>query len=329
MTGERYMGKQYDALCIGTALMDISTSGLDFDTFLVNEPNLAEAITYGAGGDAVNEATALAKLGYRSALITSVGVDFIGDFLRYLIAKNGVDVSGVHFVSRIPTAANNILIGKNDKRIYTLSKNATSFTEFCGADVDLERVREAKLVSFGSLFTHQKFQAEDYLQIFRAAKEAGAITCADTNVPWDDRSINELKPALAYLDYFFPSDMEGEKLTGMREPEDMADVFLALGIGTVIITCGSRGSYIKSREYAFWQPAMLVDAVGTTGAGDCYAAGFMSGLIDGLTPVQCARRAAATSACAVQAVGATSGLKSIEQIETFAAQYEDKNSSDD
>lgn len=311
------MSQKFDAVCIGTCLMDISTAGLDFDTFLVNEPNLASSITYCGGGDAVNESTVLSRLGFKVAFMSRVGDDFIGRHLMEQSAANGVDVSGVYFAPDCPTAANNILIGANDKRVYTISKNATSRTEFCVDDLDLEFVKNAKLVAFGSIFVHDKFDDAAYTKIFKTAKEHGAITCADVCPSGQECSLESYKEAMKHLDYLFANESEAEYLSGKTDPDEMADYFLGLGIGTVIIKFGGKGSLIKNKSERFEQKPFYVEPVDTTGAGDNYAAGFMSGLIRGLPLQECAKIASATGALAVTKVGATAGVESAEQVEAF------------
>lgn len=311
------MDKKFDAICLGTCLLDISTSGLDFNTFLETEPNLAESITYSAGGDAVNEAMAMSKLGNRVGLISRVGDDFIGRFLLEQAEAAGVDVASVYRDPDAPTAANNILIGAKDKRIYTISKNKTSRTEFCEDDVDYEVIRRARLIAFGSIFVHEKFDDRALTHLFQTAKQNGAITCADVGPTAGHCSLDGLRHALPYLDYLFPNEREAAMLSGKRDPDEMADYFLNLGIGTVAIKFGAKGSLIKNKKTRFFQQPFYVDPIDTTGAGDCYAAGFMSGLIHGLPLEACAAYASATGALAVGRVGATAGIESAKQVEAF------------
>ena len=308
--------KRYDAVCIGACLMDISTSTLDFDTFLETEPNLVDGIKYTVGGDAFNEATVLSKLGFRSCFLGRVGADFVGKFIIETAEKEGVDASRVKIAPGAPTAANNILIGKNDKRVYIISRNPTSRTELCGDDIDLDAVRNAKLVSIGSIFIHPKLDGA-LESILREAKSSGSITCADVCPSGVECSLEPLRGAMGQLDYFFANESEARYLSGKTTPDDMADYFLGLGAGTVIIKLGVKGSYIKNSAGGFKAQAYPVEAVDTTGAGDCYAGGFMSGLIRGLPLTECAKIASATSALTVGCVGATAGIKGMEQVSEF------------
>jgi len=312
-------GKRYDAVCIGTCLMDISVSGLDFDTFLTNEPNLASGIGYTVGGDAINEATVLSKLGFSTCLLSRVGGDFVGRFLLESATQVGIDVSHVITDRNVPTAANNILIGENDKRIYIISRNPTTRTELCGEDIPFDVLRSASLVSVGSIFVHPKLD-NALAEILRAARNAGAVTCTDVCPSGEECSLEPLAEAMSYVDYFFANEGEARYLSKLTDPDDMADYFLGLGIGNVIIKFGIKGSLVKNTKERFFANAYPTKAVDTTGAGDCYAAGFMSGILRGLPLDQCARIASATGALAVRVVGATAGIVSVEQVDDFLRQ---------
>ena len=318
------MQKKFDAVCVGTCLLDISTTGMQFDTFLHTEPNLAEKITFCPGGDAVNEAIVLHRLGHSVALMSRVGDDFVGRFLLETAAEEGLETGAVRIVSDCPTEVNNILIGENDQRVYTISRNATSRTQFCEEDLDYELVAQARLVAFGSIFVHEKFDGPALEKLFRTAKEHGAITCADVGPTQESCSLEPMKQAMPYLDYFFANDREAALLSGKVDIEAVADYFLSLGIGTVIIKSGAKGSLIKNAQERIEQCPFYVEPVDTTGAGDNYAAGFMSGLLRGLPLAACAKFASATGALAVGCVGATAGVKSAAQVEAFLADREKK-----
>ena len=310
------MEKKYDVACIGTCLLDISTSGLDFPTFFENEPNLAEAISYNSGGDANNQAIVLSRLGHKVSFLSRVGNDFIGRFVKDMVAASGADVSHVKVSETEPTAANNILIGANDKKVYTISRNQTSRTELCGDDIDLEVVKNAKMVSIGSMFVHPKLD-RDLKKILTVAKENGAVICADVCPSGEECSLDILGEAVKYLDYLFVNESEAEYLSGENIPDRMADYFLNLGVGTVIVKLGAKGSFISTRDEAFVQKSFSVPCVDTTGAGDCFASGFISGLLRGLPLKECARFATACSALTIQKVGATTAIRDLKQIEAF------------
>ena len=311
------MKKRYDVACIGTCLMDISTPGLDFAAFLENEPNLAEGIFYSTGGDANNQAAVLSRLGHKTCLLGCVGDDFVGKFLLDRARDDGVDVSRVCVLPGVQTAANNILIGANDKRVYTISKNRTSRSELSGEQIDHDAIRAARAVSIGSIFVHPKLD-RDLCGLLTLAKENGAVTAADVCPSGEACSLEPLKDAVAKLDFLFANEGEAKYLSGEDTPDAMADYFLGLGVGTVIVKLGARGSLVKNAAERIFQPAIPTkNVVDTTGAGDCFAAGFLSGVLRGGSLAECARFATACSSLTIQKVGATAAIESRAQVENY------------
>lgn len=311
------MEKKFDVLCVGSGILDILTDGMEFETLLQTRRNSVNDIRFGGGGDAFNESIALSRLGCRVGFLSRMGDDFAARFLMDLLERDGVDVSGVRIVPGCPTAANNILIGKDDRRIFNFGRNPNNRLEFCGEDLNDELVRQAKIVSFASIFIHPKFDEAAYTRLFRTAKESGAVTSADVVYNDSGCTMAALGGAVRYLDFLFANEEEAAGLSGRSDPDAMAEYFLDLGIGTAVIKLGGRGSLIKNRQERIEQPAFYVEPVDSTGAGDCYAAGFLWGLSRGLPLADCARIASATGALAVQKLGATAGIESAEQVEAF------------
>ena len=94
----------------------------------------------------------------------------------------------------------------------------------------------------------------------------------------------------------------------------MADVFLSYGVRNVVIKLGDRGCFVKNHSECGLIDAFPSEAVDTTGAGDNFAAGFIKGILQGWDIRECARFANAAGALAVRGIGATSGVRSMEQV---------------
>jgi sugar/nucleoside kinase (ribokinase family) len=150
--------------------------------------------------------------------------------------------------------------------------------------------------------------------VLRRAREFGLRTALD--VCWDreERWWSLLSPCLPHLDYFLPSEDEARMLSGETEPEAMAAFFLAHGCGAVAIKRAERGSYFRQGEVAFHTPAFPVTVAETTGAGDCFVAGFLTGALRGWEWPTTLRFANAAGAHSVQSVGAVTGLRGADEI---------------
>ena len=131
------------------------------------------------------------------------------------------------------------------------------------------------------------------------------------------RVIND---AAQYADIVMPGLNEGRILTGMDHEKDIAGYYLQRGVQTVVIKMGgSHGTYIRTADdQEYYVPSYHVDhIVDTVGAGDGFAVGFTSAILDGLGLEDAARRGAAIGAMAIQVAGDNEGLPTREQLAVF------------
>ena len=110
-------------------------------------------------------------------------------------------------------------------------------------------------------------------------------------------------------DWVLPGQAEGELLAGSADPAVIADFYLARGAKCVVVKCGEQGAYFASAQGRGQVPAWPVaEVVDTVGAGDGFAVGVISALLEGGTLPEAARRGAWIGARAVQVRGDTEGL---------------------
>lgn len=112
-------------------------------------------------------------------------------------------------------------------------------------------------------------------------------------------------------------------MTGEEELEKIADKFLDCGIGHVVIKTGKKGCYIKSQDKTVMEvPAMQgITAIDTIGAGDNFASGFITAILEGKTLKECAEFANVTASISVQSIGATTGVQNRAQVEERLKEY--------
>ncbi len=158
----------------------------------------------------------------------------------------------------------------------------------------------------------------DYLEsTLKRARELGCLT--SINICWDvqGRWLKLLQPALAYTDFIFPNREEGRQLTGQEEPAPIAAHLRALGVKTVIVKLGAAGCYVESAEGAFTSPGFPVCPIDTTGAGDCFAAGFLAAICRGQSLQQAAHYANASGALATLGLGGADSAPTSAELEDF------------
>jgi sugar/nucleoside kinase (ribokinase family) len=140
------------------------------------------------------------------------------------------------------------------------------------------------------------------------ARALGLRTSLDT--AWD--ALGEwmaiLGPCLPLVDILFTNEDEARMLTGTVEPAAVAQRLREAGASTIVLKLGPRGCVVFDQTARYDFPAFAVKAIDTTGAGDCFAGGFLAALQRGLSMEQAGRIANAAGALNVQSLGATSGL---------------------
>ena len=300
------------AAVIGGGVVDIPLAPVDAAVFQAHSTPLAR-IAMQAGGDAVNESVALSRLGHPPLLVSKVGDDAAGDFLLRTLAREGVDVSAVVREAGLDTGINVVLVRPDGERCFITNRNG-SLRRLGPADIrpalDDPAFEDVKVACLASLFVSPMLSIADTASLLDALKARGVLLCADTTRPKHGETADDLAPVLARLDYFFPNRDEAAMLTGEAQPEAMADAFLEKGLGCAVIKLGREGCLLRGRDFSVRVPARTaVRCVDTTGAGDTFAAGFIAGLLEDRTPLDCARLGAAAASLCVEAVGATAGLK--------------------
>jgi sugar/nucleoside kinase (ribokinase family) len=311
--------KELDVICIGAAIVDIPLQPVSKNIFDIESYPLNK-IAMTIGGDAINEATIISRLGYKVALMSRVGKDVVGDFVINACKKDNIDFSSVNVDPDIDTSINIGLVTEDGERTFVTNRNG-SLWRTTVEDVTFERFKDARLLSMASIFNHILIDNSAMVKIFRAAKENNLIICADIKKSRDGKGLNDIKEALSYLDYFFPNFAEAAELTGKQDLDEIADVLLECGIKNVVIKAGKKGCFIKTKNERYLISAYKVNGIDTTGAGDNFVAGFITAILDGLSLQDCGKFANATASVSVECVGATTGVQSRQQVDRRMQEY--------
>lgn len=281
------------------------------------ETSRVAGISMATGGDATNQAVALAKLGNRVGIWGLVGDDAQGAFVRQQCAARNIDTDGLFVEPRRATATGVALIDRNGERSFLAPKEGSHHV-YALEHVDLDLIKPGlKFLSIGSLFCSEAFDRRALVPLLRKAKSVGATTLADMVMDQRGYGLDELNEAWPLLDYVAPSELEGELLTGEQDPKAIASAFQKRGVKNVLLKRGAKGVLLFVKDTVFEYPAYKVPVVDTTGAGDNFVGGFVHGLVHGVTPKKALEFAAATAALSIQAVGAGAGLKNLKQVEDF------------
>ena len=295
-----------DFLCIGQMVADILVKPVDTLDFAI-DTHKVDLISLKGGGDSYNVATALAKLGGKVAFAGKCGNDSLGDFLCNTAATNNIDISTVIRTDEIATSSVVIPINSQGERVFFNYGGAND--TLAVADIDLSRLDDGcKIVHIGGAFSLPKIDGEGAAKIFKIAQQKNVITSMDVTGDTTGRWLSLIEPCLKYLDFFSPSLYEATRITGEEEPEKIAGFLLDKGVKNVILKLGKEGCYVNDGSNSFFLPAFDVPVVDTTGAGDCFVAGFLTGLGKKWSLKQCALFASAVASGCIGQIGATTGV---------------------
>ncbi len=311
----------FDVLCVGILVADAIAKPV------VSIPSkgklaLTDRISLHSGGCATTAAINLAKLGRKPAIAGKIGDDGFGRFLANELQHAGVDTEALVMDPAASTSASLVIVTPDGERSFIHSLGANG--EFCEKDIRYDVVARSKIVFVAGTMLMPAFDGADCALFLQKCKEMGKITALDTAWDAQGRWMRVLEPCMPYIDYFLPSYEEARMLSGKDDPDEMADVFLSLGPHTVVIKLGSDGCLIRTKDGQRYKIPTFdrIQAVDTTGAGDSFCAGFLTGLSHGWDLHTCGRFANAVGTHCVMAVGASTGIRSEAEILRFMEEYD-------
>lgn len=303
------MAKRYDVACVGLQVVDVLVAGVDARIFQ-RESTRAQSVSLALGGDALNQALALAQLGSATALLGAAGDDQLGEVLLALLKGYPLDV----FDARVParTSVSVVLIdGDGERRFLRQPGNNDALAfEHIRRDV----VEDARILSVAGVMALAALDGEGLERLLGLAREAGALTVLDFRINRSRYDMDQVRRTIALADWVLPNQSEGAYLTGETRPQAIAGALRKMGAKNVALKLGEQGCLLRWGEEQAMIPGCPARAVDGTGAGDNFAGAFLHALGRGFSPVDCARFACAAGAMAVERVGANGGLGGHEQV---------------
>ena len=301
-----------DLLVIGDCNPDVLVLGDDVTPAFGQQEKLVAGISLVIGGSAAITAVAAARLGLRVALAAAVGDDPAGRFMLGQLAGEGVDTSAVAVRRDTPTGMTVALSEGKDRAILTATGAMATLT---ARDVPASLLTAARHVHVSSYFLVERSLGPGLAALLEAARASGARTSLDTNWDpaqrWGDGS---LRAALAATDLLLPNETEALRLSGTAT---LAEAMAVLGPG-LVIKLGARGALWAEgtrRCRATPPPVTPADA---TGAGDCFNAGVIAGLLGGLDLAGAVALGCAAGAASTQAPGGTASCPGLAAAQALA-----------
>ena len=306
-------------VCTGMSVLDIPIRGLSrVGIDPASEHTRVKRVGINLGGDAVNEAVVLTKLGINAKLYGALSDDNGAKVIAMLLDDVGVDHSLCEIRPGTTTFICMPIVFEDAERVFLSAEKVNFANDFVP---DPAKIAGARVVTLASLYSQPYLEPAHALAIAKAAHEQGSIVVADVTYDKAKGSLDDFTEVWPYVDYFFPNDYEAGLLTGETDPEAMADALLATGMRHVVIKIGRRGCLFKSAHECFIVAPHLVEAIDSTGAGDNFCAGFICGLLEGRDHRECCRYANAAASICIQHDGASTGVTSRAQLQEVLDAY--------
>lgn len=278
-------------------------------------------------GAEVNFSIGLSRLGHTVSYVSRVGSDPIGHHIRDFLQENGIDdryvqidqehLTGMQFKEMAAEGTDPLVVNY---------RRHTAFSYFAPEDlqgIDWQGVKHVHVTGIPAALSVSCCAAVEALMDEAHAHQA--MVSFDPNLrpalwPSQKVMVRTLNRLATKADLILPGLGEGKILTGMEKPEQIADFYLARGAKAVVIKLGgSKGAYGKEQGgKEFIAPSFRVEhVVDTVGAGDGFAVGTVSALLEGRTLEEAALRGAAIGALAIMSAGDNEGLPNRTELQHF------------
>jgi len=305
------MTNQRDCLCAGIIVADQVCEPISRIP-AAGQLALTSRLSFTIGGCAANVAVDMAQLGLSVGISGCVGDDLFGRALVDMLRERGVQTDGLICVSEVPTAGTFVINvqGEDRRFIHCLGANA----EYDPARITDKELQRHRILYLGGYCLLDNISPERVRDLFERARNLGVRTVLDVVVGDREDCWNWVAPVLPWTDIFLPNNDEAARITGETEPWKQAQRIRGAGCKTVVITCGGDGAIYSGPAGNFAIGVHRVPIIDPTGTGDAFVAGFVSGWLRDLSPADCLRYGSALGASCVQAIGATTGILTADEL---------------
>ncbi|MDF1496803.1 MAG: carbohydrate kinase family protein [Patescibacteria group bacterium] len=320
--------KNFDIICIGESLRDIFyfideasvSCSIEKDRCLLcleyaEKIPVRSVIKVPAAGNSANAAVSSSRLGLKSALVSWVGQDFVGDQLKNHLREQKVDVSLLCKCQKQQTSEATLLSYKGERtqllffkpRFYKLPK--------------LQKTNWIYYSAMGNKF--EKFDKELVKYLNDNKKIKFSFQPGTTHVR---KGLKHLKPLIKRSDVFILNKDEAQHILdgNIRPIKNLLEDFHKLGANIVVITDGKQGAYANEGKNFWHMPIFKGDAKERTGAGDAFAAAFTVAIMQNKKIPEALRWGTANSWSVVREVGPQKGLLTKSQMQTILKRFKTK-----
>ena len=311
------MKESHSVLCAGIIVLDHGCSPIE------HFPAEGELIATGGmaltlGGCAANVGVDLTKMGVHSKILGKIGDDEFGQLILQKLKLTGADISKIIKQANAPTSQTLVInvTGQDRRFIHLIGANEG----FANSDFQKNDIEGCKVVYLGGYLLMDKLSPVHVAEIFRTAQMNGAKTVLDVVTPGAGDHISKLKPILPFVDVFLPNDAEAKMISRIEKPIEQAKYFKSLGVKTSIITLGNQGTILLTDQGCYKADIFKINYHDGSGSGDAFTAGYISGILENKSEIECLEIGSALGASCVRTQGTTEGVFNKEECLQFLAE---------
>jgi len=315
------MNKSIDCVVCGSCVVDVLCRPVSLSAPIGKGLlRAADPMLLSGGGIVSNAGITLARMGKATAALTYVGDDAWGPVIRDLYVKNGVDVTYLETHPTEATSTTVVLIDSDGERSFFHCVGAPRAMALSHYQARLQVFARSRFMLLGYYSLLPNLQ-EDMPALFREIRQAGCRTALDS--AGDGGDMTPLQDALPQLDVYVPSRAEAEHQTGESDPQAMIKRYRACGApGVLGVKLGGSDGVLLSEKADSYVHLPSVsppgDVVDTTGAGDSFYAGFLGGLLSGMSVKHAGRLGCAAAATCVTQLGGYSASTDMATLQQRA-----------
>jgi len=290
----------------------LGSINIDFVSFVSRYPRPGETLVsndFGIfqGGKGANQAIALAKLDVPTLMLGKVGKDILSDFVLSSLQESGVDTTGISNSQKNSTGSASIWVN---------AQGQNSIVIYPGANGEVDEdfiIQHEKFFDDASWFLTQfEVPLKSILLALKFAKKHGLKTVMD---PAPVKKINN-DDIWGLVDYLLPNEIELKELTHTENILKAIHILKSRGVKEVIVKLGKLGAGYEDKGTLNLFPAVPVEqVVDTTGAGDCFIAGFLYGMLQQEDIAQAIKIANLTASYSIQRKGAAISFPNKSEID--------------
>ncbi|HSP24556.1 MAG TPA: sugar kinase [Saliniramus sp.] len=277
----------------------------------------------GFGGDTSNAAIAAARQGTRAGYLSAVGRDAFGDALLDLWKAEGVSTETV---SVDPSASTGVYFFTHDEHGHRFSylRAGSAASRLSLTQAARQSIGDARVLHLSGISQAISLQMCDTcFEAIAIARESGTLVSYDTNLRlalWPlPRARAIIKETLSLCDIALPGHDDAMQITGLDDPDAIADAFLGYGCKLVALTLGSDGAIIATPDERRRIPTLQVEAIDATGAGDAFDGAFLAEYLRTDDPFAAGEYACAAAALSTTGYGAVAPIPRRADVEAALA----------